>query len=817
MAATQPGIRAYLRWFVPSAQLNLRISNDENLRLEQTREQLVTSLSRIISALGTIVLLFTIRPVLSIEAANLLPIYAIALAIIWTIALVRSWSHRVRAIILLSMVYFLGVLEIANFGFTEDGHTYLFVVAMLTPLVLDTRSGVIALLISFCTMLAFGLPISLGLFTPFTLQLKSLPIDRMLLTCLLFMVSAAVLQVGIRVLAQSLGDSWREEQQIRLQLEQERLLLEERVASRTRELTATRDIAINASNEWLSQSEYLETLHTTTLDLLNRRNLDDLLHTIVERATLILDAPYGELMLADGDELVVHAFTANQSFLKGDRVTRCDAQLCWQAFDTQQPAILDDYSAWSNRRVLYDGLQLRAVADFPIVVGSECLGILALGRSTPGYSFSAAQVQRGAMLARLVAVILDSVRQYELSVHEARERQRALAALEATAAELRAQNAELDAFAHTVAHDIKNPLASLIGFIQLMQLELQQHKLTPLQVDRQLGTILNLGLDLNTIIDELLMLASMRSNESITLQPLDMASIVGTLDSRLHALISSYGATIIRPDTWPLVFGHEIWITEVWTNYVSNAIKYGGRPALVELGADPPDQGMVRFWVRDNGAGLSAEQQHRLFTAFTRLHIDQAPGTGLGLSIVQRIIEKLGGQVGVESTPGVGSTFFFTLPSAGHEGAGISSVSRPPDLFVDAIAQTPAVAQPGRVLIVEDSPINQMIAQQMAIRLGYTVDIASNGREALEAIATQTYAYVLMDLQMPELDGVSATQRIRARGQEIVQPWIIALSATSLASEYERLREAGINGFLGKPITIHELREAFASNPLSNP
>jgi signal transduction histidine kinase len=101
----------------------------------------------------------------------------------------------------------------------------------------------------------------------------------------------------------------------------------------------------------------------------------------------------------------------------------------------------------------------------------------------------------------------------------------------------------------------------------------------------------------------------------------------------------------------------------VWVNYVSNALKYGGRPPRVELGATPQD-GVVRFWVRDNGAGLTAEDQERLFTEFTRLHQVRAEGYGLGLSIVRRIIEKLGGDVGVESEVGKGSTFYFTLPNS---------------------------------------------------------------------------------------------------------------------------------------------------------
>jgi len=130
-----------------------------------------------------------------------------------------------------------------------------------------------------------------------------------------------------------------------------------------------------------------------------------------------------------------------------------------------------------------------------------------------------------------------------------------------------------------------------------------------------------------------------------------------------------------------MALGYMPWVEEIWVNYLSNAIKYGGRPPRLELGADPlpnpPPQageglggGMIRFWVRDHGAGLTPEDQARLFTPFTRLDQVRVKGHGLGLSIVRRIVEKLGGQVGVESQVGQGSTFSFTLPGAPAQKSG---------------------------------------------------------------------------------------------------------------------------------------------------
>jgi len=147
--------------------------------------------------------------------------------------------------------------------------------------------------------------------------------------------------------------------------------------------------------------------------------------------------------------------------------------------------------------------------------------------------------------------------------------------------------------------------------------------------------------------------------------PLDMASVVAEAQQRLAYMIEEYQAEITLPETWPVALGYGPWVEGVWVNYLSNAIKYGGQPPRVELGATVQADGAVRFWVRDNGPGLTPEEQARLFIPFMQLNQDRTNGHGLGLSIVQRIVKKLGGQVGVESEVGRGSVFSFTLPGMG--------------------------------------------------------------------------------------------------------------------------------------------------------
>ena len=234
-------------------------------------------------------------------------------------------------------------------------------------------------------------------------------------------------------------------------------------------------------------------------------------------------------------------------------------------------------------------------------------------------------------------------------------------------AELRARNEELDAFAHTVAHDLKNPLTSLVGFSSMLQRHYAE--MSDEKKSRYLNVVAQNGHRMTNIIEELLLLASVRKIKEVKMAPLDTAPIVAETQGRLAYLIEEYQAEIVLPESWPIASGYGPWIEEVWTNYLSNAIKYGGRPPRVELGATEQADGFVRFWVRDNGPGLAPEEQARLFTPFTRLHQVHAKGHGLGLSIVQRIMEKLGGQVGVESQVGQGCMFFFALPSCRERGA----------------------------------------------------------------------------------------------------------------------------------------------------
>jgi signal transduction histidine kinase len=226
--------------------------------------------------------------------------------------------------------------------------------------------------------------------------------------------------------------------------------------------------------------------------------------------------------------------------------------------------------------------------------------------------------------------------------------------------------ADLNAFDYMVAHDLKTPLTNLILSSEILWDKVSgtvDPDITSfLDIIRQMATKMNL------IITELLVLASVRQQQIIP-EALDMAMIVEQAETRVKHMIAETNAEIIKPSTWPNALGYAQWVEEVWANYINNAIKYGGTPPRIELGAEQQSDGSVRYWVHDNGDGLSQEAIAQLFTAFTRLDKVRATGHGLGLSIVKRIVEKLNGTVDIQSegAPGRGSIFSFTLP--GVDGA----------------------------------------------------------------------------------------------------------------------------------------------------
>jgi signal transduction histidine kinase len=295
------------------------------------------------------------------------------------------------------------------------------------------------------------------------------------------------------------------------------------------------------------------------------------------------------------------------------------------------------------------GFQTRSLLCVPLHLQGRVLGVLQLvnkqdGNFSPDDLVFSETLAASAATALQNAQLVETLRQYTQQLEQ--------------------QNEDLNAYAHTVAHDLKSPVARMVGFADLLS---ESHiELSPEERQQYLKVVAQNGHSLINIINELLLLANVRRARKVECGPVEMGGVVQAAQERLAHVIEENQAEIIHPSGWPVAIGYAPWLEEVWANYISNAIKYGGQPPLVELGADSLPSSQVRFWVRDNGPGLKPEEQERLFTPFTRLDQARARGHGLGLSIVRRIVEKLNGSVGVESQtiPGKGCTFWFTLKQA---------------------------------------------------------------------------------------------------------------------------------------------------------
>jgi CheY-like chemotaxis protein len=264
----------------------------------------------------------------------------------------------------------------------------------------------------------------------------------------------------------------------------------------------------------------------------------------------------------------------------------------------------------------------------------------------------------------------------------------------------------------------------------------------------------------------------------------------------------------------PVVQGDPFRIRQVMLNLVGNAVKFTDSGA-VRIEVSRLDSGAAKISVVDTGIGISAEQLQRLFRRFTQADSSTTRrygGTGLGLAISKTLVELMGGHIGVDSRPGSGSTFWFTLPLGLVEPAApvaepeAAAVMGPAAAAPAAVPLLPELGaadrRPRRLLLVEDNFVNQRVAVYMLTKLGAQVDVAQHGREAIEMLGRSAYDAVLMDCQMPEMDGFEATRIIRDRASAVLDHDVpvIAMTAAAFPEDRARALASGMSDFMTKPV-----------------
>ena len=356
-------------------------------------------------------------------------------------------------------------------------------------------------------------------------------------------------------------------------------------------------------------------------------------------------------------------------------------------------------------------------------------------------------------------------------------------------------------FLAMMSHEMRTPLNGIIGMTGLLESKnLDDTQLECVEVIRRSGETLL------AIIDDVLDFSKIEAGR-LTLESADFDPARAILDAiqiveRSAVAKSLTLSTHLDPALPAMVSGDVMRLRQVLLNLLSNAIKFTSEGEIVvrgELRSAASDGYELYFSVTDGGIGISEEQQARLFQPFSQANASTARmfgGTGLGLAICKRLAGLMGGNIGVESRPAQGSCFWFTI----RVGA-----AAPEPLRLVAQSGTIGPATGFRLLLVEDNPINQKVARLVLDKLGYQVDVANNGFEALDAVDSVRYDLILMDCIMPEMDGFEATRRLRSAGGRAAEVPIIAMTANAFEDDRKACLAAGMNDFLSKPVRQSEL------------
>ncbi len=352
-----------------------------------------------------------------------------------------------------------------------------------------------------------------------------------------------------------------------------------------------------------------------------------------------------------------------------------------------------------------------------------------------------------------------------------------------------------ETFLATMSHEIRTPMNGVLGLARILDgtaLDAEQRAL--------MDPLLASAESLLRILDDVLDWSAITAGR-LTLSPAPFrpAHLIEESARLFRSTASEKGTTItttVHPETPLWVDGDAGRMCQIMRNLVGNAVKFTEN-GHIELGLRPTPDGLM-FHVQDDGLGMTRDQLDRVFEAFIQADDDihrRFGGTGLGLTICQALARRMGGHIDCTSAPAQGTRFVIVVPLP---------VAAPPD----AAASQPAVVAPGtRVLVVDDNPVNRLVALRHLEALGCTAITADNGSEALRRLELEAFDLVLMDIHRPEMDGIRATRLLRrgAAGARAAATPVVGLSADVMEEQRKRCAAAGMNGFVRKPFRVGEL------------
>ncbi|HVL02449.1 MAG TPA: ATP-binding protein [Dongiaceae bacterium] len=469
------------------------------------------------------------------------------------------------------------------------------------------------------------------------------------------------------------------------------------------------------------------------------------------------------------------------------------------SLDTGRTNWVDYTDHWGEFRAVF--VPLKSRDGTPYVAGAE-ISLLEYNRLLrhEALALIGFAILTFAALAVLLALYLLRMR---LHLHQLQGNEEALEKARVAAESASRAKSE---FLATMSHEIRTPMNGIIGAAELMKfgrLDEQQRE--------YLGIIQSSGQSLLTMINDILDLSKIESGKlELDNRRVELRPVIWEVVELLRPSLKSDAVTLgseIAAEVPEYVVADPQRLRQVLINLLGNAVKFtaSGRVTLsVGMTNVTNDEAELLFQVRDTGIGIPPDQLQLLFQPFTQVDTSASRrfgGTGLGLSICKRLVNLMGGQIQATSQLGQGSVFSFTLPADDVNDPAILEKSLP-----DETRPLPHLP-PLRVLVAEDNPVNQTIAHVMLRKLGLQADLVDNGNGVLSACQARTYDLILMDVNMPGMDGLEATQRLRTLTLPH-QPYIIAFTANAFSEERERCLAAGMNDYLTKPLRMHDLADA---------
>jgi signal transduction histidine kinase/CheY-like chemotaxis protein len=558
--------------------------------------------------------------------------------------------------------------------------------------------------------------------------------------------------------------------------------------------------------------EQAETLRATAQSLASTLSLAEVFELVLSELRKVVPYDSCSVQQLEGDEMVIvggYGFP-NLDELVGQRFNWSDADdPAGEVVQGREPVIIPDASARFAHfaKEIHGGGSVKGWMGVPLLTGDGLIGMITLDKHEARF-YTAEHAQMAKAFAAFAATAIEKARLFD-------EIQSLLAEAKDARAAADAANAAKGTFLAAMSHEIRTPMNAVLGMSELLirsELDAEQRD--------SVSTILRSGEALLAIIDDILDFSKIEAGRmELDAAPFALrdcidgaVGLIGSLARRKGIALSA----VFGPNVPDVVLGDASRLQQILLNVLNNAVKFTEQGEVIASvsASGPDDAGLleIRVTVRDTGIGIPADRIGRLFQPFTQTDPSitrRFGGTGLGLAISKRLAEAMGGTMWAESDgTGRGSSFHITIKVQAAAAGAAAVTARDPQRAPADLDPELAGRHPLRILLVEDNPINQKLALRLLSRMGYEADVAVNGVEAVDAVEQRSYDLVLMDVQMPEMDGLEATRTIVERVEVARMPRIVAMTANAMAGDRESCFAAGMHGYLAKPIRVEELVDA---------